>query len=97
MSKLTLAMAALEYINRQRNKQSPKGEWVCHTYFIADKHKEREQCCAKYENDLPHAPRIIWDHCKSIEHIAQRYQVNSADLELEISSIYKKAKRKKRK
>ena len=95
MSKLTLSMAALVYINRQRKKQSPKGEWIFNTYFIVDKHKERERCCAKYDDELPYVPRVMWEHCKSIEHIAQKHQVNSNELELEINNIYKNIKRKR--
>ncbi|MEZ8294119.1 hypothetical protein AB6D11_09715 [Vibrio splendidus] len=96
MSKLTLMMAAQEYISRLRGKKSPKGEWICNTYFIIDKHKERERCCAKYENQIEFSPRVMWQHCKSIEHIANSYQVDRDELEKEVKSMFEIGRKRRK-
>lgn len=87
MSKTTLLMAAKEYIDRQRGKRSPTGDWEHCKYYFPDQHKERLPCCEKYMEQIQNSPSAIWEHVKSIEHIAKRYEVKLTDLEATIRAL----------
>lgn len=87
MSQTTLLMAAKEYIDRQRGKRSPTGEWVGNIYFFPDKYKEKLKCCEKYLIEIEMASIVMYEHLKSIEHIANLYEVKAQDLELLINTL----------
>jgi len=87
MSKTTLLMAAKEYLARQRGKRYPSGEWVGNIYFFPDKYKEKLECCEKSLYEMETFPTIMFEHLKSIEHIANQYEVKAQDLELTIKAL----------
>ncbi|EGR3003015.1 hypothetical protein DMW06_22215 [Vibrio parahaemolyticus] len=92
MSKLVLSIAAREYFARARGKKSPKGSWVNNMYFIPDTKREAQKCCKNYDIN----PISMWEHCKSIEHIATSYQVKTSDLEITINELIEVGRKRKK-
>ncbi|HHG3282637.1 TPA: hypothetical protein ACPVYK_001100 [Vibrio parahaemolyticus] len=87
-----LDMAAREYFLRLRGKRTPSGKWVNGMYFLPCAKREREKCCAAYDLEVEHDSKALWEHCQSIEHIANRHQVKPTELKETINKTLKKGK-----
>lgn len=87
MSEITLLMAAKEYFDRRRGRRSPCGEWVANMYFFPDEYKEKLECCEKCLCEMEMLPTVMFEHLKSIEHIANRHQVQPQDLKLMVKKL----------
>jgi len=87
MTETILLMAAKEYLDRQRGRRYPSGEWVGNIYFFPDKYKEKLECCEKPLREMEIFPTVMFEHLKSIKHIANRYEVNPQHLRLMITKL----------
>ena len=94
MSLTTVLEAAKIYFDRRRKKRTPKGQWVHNVYYLPDKRKEFLPCCEKYVKQLEIEPLALYEHQKSIEHVAALYQVATKDLELTIKKLRSKRRTK---
>ncbi len=92
MNNITLNMAALEYFLRLQSKRTPKGKWLNRSYFFPCKKIEYKKCCAAFELETERNPRALWEHCKSIEHVANRHQVDPVALESRIKELTRKGR-----
>ncbi|TON84980.1 hypothetical protein CGH50_24545, partial [Vibrio parahaemolyticus] len=90
MNDITLYMAAKEFFDRLRGKRTPKGNWINGLYFYPCPKREHEKCCIAFEPETERKPIALWEHCKSIEHVAHRYQVDPEALEETINQLIKK-------
>ena len=90
MSLTTLLEAAKVYFDRRRKKRTPRGQWVHNVYFLPDKRKELLLCCKRYEKQVETDPTALYEHQKSIEHVAALYDVTTKDLELTIEKLRSK-------
>jgi hypothetical protein len=91
MSKLsTLLMLAKEQIALKRGKITPKGVWIFNFYFLGNQARKPLPCCKKYYDNIDYEPLGLYEHFKSVEHVANANGQRPSDLQATIDKNNKR-------
>ena len=90
-----LLMLLQEHLALKRGKKTPNGEWVFNKYFLGDRAHKPLPCCTRYYDYIEHEPRGLYEHFKSVEHIANAEGISPEDLQSTVDKIKTKRLRKK--
>jgi hypothetical protein len=59
----------------------PKGSYTPGTRIWVPDPEEVRPCCRRFLRRVSRAyPEVVYNHCKSVEHLAQRYNVSPKEL-----------------
>jgi hypothetical protein len=89
----TLLMLAKDWLALKRGKKTPRGEWVINKYFLGNRSHNPLPCCEKYYDEIEYVPRGLYEHFKSVEHLAVENDINPAELQSFIDQLRAKKRR----
>jgi hypothetical protein len=93
MSAAVLGLLAIEQVALKRKKKTPKGEWVFNYYFLGDRASDPLPCCKVFYEYIEQEPLGLYEHFKSVEHVANANGQKPHDLQATIDENNKKYRR----
>ena len=75
-----LERAAEEYESRQRHTRQPVGHYQGGQRWWPDEKSERRSCCVGLREPSYGWPSSLRNHCRTLSHVAELFDVAAADL-----------------
>jgi hypothetical protein len=74
-----LEQATREVLARQSRRSHPKGKWDDNPRWWPSK-DERRDCCSSIREPSGNWPWSLMQHCRTVVHVAQLYDVDESEL-----------------
>lgn len=93
MNGVVLGMLAKEQVSLKRGKMTQKGEWVFNTYFLGNRPRNPLPCCKVFYEYIEQEPLGLYEHFKSVEHVANANDQKAHELQATIDENNRKYRR----